>query len=170
MILYKVVIYGSDGTRMEDVLIRIKKEADGFRAIYNKINNILIDDFFYEEKVKIVRDIDLINPGITNGCFACELYLKTLLIQQKKNSKRTHDLNKLFNSINGKVQNQIIKKFIEKGYTKELFLKKLKYIANGFKISRYDYENDYTYYMLSGFIYEFIETLKEVVEEYEIRN
>jgi len=54
---------------------------------------------------------------------------------------------------------------MDNGYTKELFANKLKYIANGFKISRYDYENDYTYYMLSGFIYEFIEAIKETVEE-----
>ena len=150
---------------MEEILSRIKKEADGFRYVYNKINNMLIDDFCGEEKAKIVRDIDLVNPGITNGCFACELYLKTLLMLQKKDIKETHNLNKLFNSINGKTQNQIIKKFTENGYTKELFTKKLKYIANGFKISRYDYENDYTYYMLSGFIYEFIEALKEAIEE-----
>lgn len=150
---------------MDDIITRIKNEADGFRYVYNKINNILIDDFCGEEKAKIVREIDLVNPGITNGCFACELYLKTLLMKQKKVIKGTHNLNKLFNSINGKTQNKIIKKFIDNGYTKELFANKLKYIANGFKISRYDYENDYTYYMLSGFIYEFIEALKESIEE-----
>lgn len=151
---------------MDDIITRIKNEADGFRYVYNKINNMLIDDFCGEEKAKIVRKIDLVNPGITNGCFACELYLKTLLMKQKKDIKETHNLNILFNSINGKTQNQIIKKFTDNGYTKELFTKKIKYIANGFKISRYDYENDYTYYMLSGFIYEFIEALKEIVEEY----
>lgn len=150
---------------MDDIITRIKNEADGFRYVYNKINNMLIDDFCGEEKAKIVREIDLVNPGITNGCFACELYLKTLLMKQKKVIKETHNLNILFNLINGKTQNQIIKKFTDNGYTKELFTKKLKYIANGFKISRYDYENDYTYYMLSGFIYEFIEALKEIVEE-----
>ena len=150
---------------MDDMIKIIKNEADGFRYVYNKINNMLIDDFFCEEKAKIDREIDLVNPGITNGCFACELYLKALLMKQKKDVKKTHNLNKLFNSINGKTQNQIIKKFTDNGYTKELFSNKLKYIANGFKISRYDYENDYTYYMLSGFIYEFIEALKETVEE-----
>jgi HEPN domain-containing protein len=150
---------------MNDVITGIKNEADGFRYVYNNINNILIDNFFGEEKAKIVREIDLVNPGITNGCFACELYLKTLLMKQKKDIKETHNLYILFNSINGKTQNQIIKKFTDNGYTKELFTNKLKYIANGFKISRYDYENDYTYYMLSGFIYELIESLKENVEE-----
>ena len=151
--------------QMDDRITRIKNEADGFRYVYNKINNMLMDDFFGEEKVKIVKEIDLVNPGISNGCFACELYLKILLMQQKKNTKKIHNLKKLFNSINGKTQNQLIKKFTDNGYTKELFDKKLKYIANGFEISRYDFENDYTYYMLSGFIYEFIEALKETVEE-----
>ncbi len=150
---------------MDDIITRIKNEADGFRYIYNKINMMFIDDFYGEEKTKIVREIDLVNPGITNGCFACELYLKALLIKQEKTVKETHNLNILFNSINGKSQNIIIKKFTDKGYTKDLFKKNLKYIANGFKKSRYDYENDYTYYMLSGFIYEFIEALKEAVEE-----
>ncbi len=46
------------------------------------------------------------------------------------------------------------------------FDNQLKYIANGFKISRYDYENDDTYYILSGFIYKFIEVLEGTVEEY----
>lgn len=153
---------------MDDKLVKIKNEADGFRYVYNKINNMLIDGFLGEEKAKIVREIDLVNPGITNGCFACEQYLKLLLMKQKKDVKETHNLYILFNSINGKTQNIIIKRFNDNGYTKELFMNKLKYIANGFKISRYDYENDYTYYMLSGFIYEFIEALKESVEEWDI--
>ena len=112
--------------KMEDVLIRIKKEADGFRYVYNKINNMLIDNFCGEEKAKIVKEIDVVNPGITNGCFACELYLKTLLIKQKKKIKETHNLKILFNSINGKTQNQIIKKFVDKGYPKDLLIKKFK--------------------------------------------
>jgi len=87
---------------MDDIISKIKNEADGFRYVYNKINNMLIDDFCGEEKAKIVKEIDLVNPGITNGCFACELYLKTLLMKQKKVIKETHNLNKLFNSINGK--------------------------------------------------------------------
>ena len=30
---------------MDDVIIRIKKEADGFRYVYNEINNMLITNF-----------------------------------------------------------------------------------------------------------------------------
>ena len=69
---------------MEDILIRIKNEADEFRCMYNKINMILIDDFYEEEKAKIVKEIDLVNPGIINGCFVCELYLKALLKSKGK--------------------------------------------------------------------------------------
>ena len=145
---------------MDDIIIRMKNEAYGFRYVYNQINMKLIDNFFYQEKEKIVKEIDLVNPGITNGCFACELYLKTIIAKQEKPTKKTHNLN-----IYGKTQNKIIEKFTSNGYTKDLFVKKLKYIANGFEVSRYDYENAYTYYMLSGFIYEFIEALKEAVEE-----
>ena len=142
----------------------MKKEADGFRCVFNEINNILIDDFMGENIGKEIMEVDLINPGIVNGCFTCELYLKIILRLQKKITKKTHNLKYLFYSINGKTQNYIIEQFKEKGYTKRIFKKELKYIANGYNISRYYYENNEIYDMLSGFIYRLIEVLKEVVE------
>ncbi len=142
----------------------IKKEADGFGYVYNQVNDILKANFFGEETGKIVNEVDLVNPGITNGCFACELYLKAIILNQKRYTIISHNLKRLFYTINGKTQNIIVKKFEEKGYNKEMFKKRLKYIANGYRISRYDYESDGTYYMLSEFIKCFIEILKDTVE------
>ena len=153
-----------DRMKIKKSILYMKKEADGFRCVFNEINNILIDDLMGENIGKEIMEVDLINPGIVNGCFTCELYLKIILRLQKKITKKTHNLKYLFYSINGKTQNYIIEQFKEKGYTKRIFKKELKYIANGYNISRYYYENNEIYDMLSGFIYRLIEVLKEVVE------
>lgn len=149
----------------EEILISIKSEADGFVYVFEGLNKILSDNFFEKESGKIAREMNLVNCAIVNGCFACELYLKLIIKSEGKEIKNTHNIKNLFFMTNGKVQNKILNFFVGQGYEEELFRRKLKYIANGFEIARYDYENDEQYYLLSGFIIDLLKILKEICKD-----
>ena len=149
----------------DEILISIKSEADGFVYVFEGLNKILSDNFFEKESGKIAKEINLVNCAIVNGCFACELYLKLIIKSEDKEIKNTHNLKNLYYMTNVRIQNKILKFFVDKGYEKELFKRKLKYIANGFEIARYDYENDDQYYLLSGFIIDLLKILKEICDD-----
>lgn len=152
----------------EEILISMKSEADGFVYVFEGLNKILSDNFFEKESGKVAQEINLVNCAIVNGCFACELYLKLIIKSEKKEIINTHNLKRLFLVLNGKTQNRIIKHFTDKEYTEDLFSKKLNYMANGFEIARYGYENNEQYYLLAGFLLDLLEILKNMCNDITI--
>lgn len=153
----------------KDILYKMLLEANGFNYTFQYLNQLLIDNFLEKNNKAIINNKEIVNPAIVNGNFACEVYLKAILQNQNKKIPITHKLNELFSKISISNQQKIIEYFIELGYSLELFNKKLNYISNGFVIARYDYENEETYYLLSGFLCDLLNILKNIVEEFVIK-
>ena len=87
-------------------------------------HKICIDEAnaFYET-AKLLDDSDAVEfalykkyPYFVNTSFACELYLKALLIKNSDNSKikRSHDLESLFHDLEPEQKQEIEKKYSEK--------------------------------------------------------
>lgn len=153
----------------KNILYNMLLEANGFNYTFQYLNQLLIDNFLENTNKAIINNKEIVNPAIVNGNFACEVYFKAILKNQGKKIPITHKLNKLFSTINISTQQKIIKYFVELGYSLEFFNKKLNYISNGFVIARYDYENEETYYLLSGFLYDLLSILKNIVEEFALK-
>lgn len=79
----------------------------------------------------------LLIPECVCLAFSIELNLKALIYSEGHVPEETHDIRKLFKTLNGKTQN-IIESAV--GYDNIKFDQKLKEIANSFKFWRYVYE------------------------------
>ena len=82
------------------------------------------------------------SPHATNISFACELFLKAILLKQKGKHPNTHNLEKLFKRINGKTQNEIIDEYNSYQNNCIAFKEALKVHAKTFEDWRYIYEEN----------------------------
>ena len=87
-------------------------------------------------------------PIAVNLSFACELFLKGLLLLENKDYDDKHDLKKLYNRLNGKTQNKLFDLVnfdfqLENGQaiTKLQFLETLKFVKDYFVTQRYWFEH-----------------------------
>ena len=87
-------------------------------------------------------------PIAVNLSFACELFLKGLLLLENKDYDEKHDLKKLYNTLNGKTQNKIfdlvdLEFQLETGQTitKHQFFEALKFVKDYFVLQRYWFEH-----------------------------
>ena len=82
-------------------------------------------------------------PIAVNLSFACELFLKGLLLLEDKEYDDKHDLRKLYKSLNGKTQNKIFdlvnlefQLYTGQTITKKQFLETLKFVKDYFVAQR----------------------------------
>ena len=87
-------------------------------------------------------------PMAVNLSFACELFLKGLLLLENKDYDDKHDLRKLYKSLNGKTQNKLFELVnlefqLDAGQTitKQQFLETLKFVKDYFVKQRYWFEH-----------------------------
>jgi len=115
----------------------------------------------------------LIGPSVTNGAFACELFLKSLHCHYKKEVVRGHDLLELFNALPEKPENvraSIASYFANQttylasqerqAFSADDLVKKIKGISNAFIEARYVSERGFSTFNQS-FIACFCEALYE---------
>ena len=81
------------------------------------------------------------SPHATNIAFACELFIKAILLKQKGKHPNTHNLEKLFKMMNGKTQNQVIEKYNNYKNNCIDFKTALKTHSKSFEDWRYIYED-----------------------------
>ena len=93
-------------------------------------------------------------PGIVNCAFACELYLKSLLMVHGYQS-RGHSIESLFRKLPDEIISQIIKEI--EGYKFENCLSN---ISNTFVDWRYSYEKESTLITFQTFLLKLTESLK----------
>lgn len=126
-------------------------EADWFLLITEKINNLndIISGGMY--------------PFVVNMAFACELYIKAILIYNSNNDKieKSHDLKKLFETLPADAQSKIKTIFSEKsdGDLETI----LPEINTAFVDWRYAYEKNVDIDLTS--IQAFAESLKKYVDK-----
>ncbi len=126
-------------------------EADWFLYVAEKINNLndIICGGMY--------------PFVVNMAFACELYIKAILIYKSNNNKieKSHDLKKLFETLPIDVQSNIKTIFSEKSDGDlEIILPE---INTAFVDWRYAYEKNVSANLSD--IQKFAESLKEYANE-----
>lgn len=134
--------------KTEDDFVRWAKkcltEADAYYAISFRC----IDMIFTDNS----------NAVLTNVSFACELYLKHLLLSQKINYKSEHSLDKLFNKLPSEMQESLKQLHPCTNTSIDMFERELTDVAKAFTIFRYMYERGNIAYNLQ-FLMELLFTL-----------
>ena len=101
------------------------------------------------------------NALTVNAAFACELYIKALIIYHDKKSVKGHNLTDLFNEMDEEIQNKVKEKFPYGNIAKSDFDLNLCEVSKAFEVSRYGYEyKEMACNML--FILELMGTLAEI--------
>lgn len=127
----------------------------------------LIQDF-QNKKAKL--DAALIVPVLTNGAFACELYIKSLLPP----NTRKHKLYELYNELSDELKEQIQNLHVEfmknssSNYTTDDFYSDLQRHSNVFVTWRYFHEGDTTSAQIP-FMCIFLKTLNAVCRVERVR-
>ncbi len=93
--------------------------------------------------------------------FACELFMKSLLLRQKFGIKSMHDLTRLFSLLGEDVRNAIKDKHPCGNIPRDQFDKNLKHIGKAFTACRYDYE-----FMTLAWNGRFLQELVYALNEY----
>lgn len=103
----------------------------------------------------------------SNIAFACELYLKCLLFEQKIDCRKEHNLYKLYKELPEKLQKQL-KELHPCGNTQESkFELELKEVGKAFTVFRYMYERT-TMAWNGQFLIELLDTLhRNIVDDSE---
>ena len=96
-------------------------------------------------------------PAIVNMAFACELYMKSILILNTETSKE-HNLNELYHTLPPKIKEKIQQKF---NSDTPYFQESLNKVADCFEECRYLYEYE-TLTVNLPFLWRFAEVLKEI--------
>lgn len=117
----------------------------------------------FRDAADILKKSNKLIPTEVNACFACELYLKYLVIFEKNNiqmktwdkAASKHDLKALYDMCSNNVKIQIKEKM------KDDFENHLEKVKLNFKMLRYDYEYDKVTYS-PVFVVNFMETLSEI--------
>ena len=117
----------------------------------------------FRDAADILKKSNKLIPTEVNACFACELYLKYLVIFEKNNIQMKtwdkvaskHDLKELYDMCSNNVRIQIKEK-MEDDFENHLEKVKLNFI-----MLRYDYEYDKVTYS-PVFVVNFMETLSEI--------
>lgn len=166
---------------METDFIFISKQAYTFKkahdilrvnfdqVLQNAVNfskDVTENGFNIESYIKYDMDISISIPMVMNGCFAIELFLKTLIKKDNDVDLRPygHKLKKLFQSINVVHQTEINNKFLSKGYNQTKFLFHLDQIDDAFVEFRYIYEQT-SVEVDHVFINDFIIVLDEYIRK-----
>jgi len=105
------------------------------------------------------EDMDAV---FTNISFACELYLKCLLFDQKIDCRKEHDLYKLYKSLPDKIQEQLKELHPCRNTQKENFDLQLKELGKAFIVFRYMYERT-TMASNGQFLIELLDTLHQCI-------
>ena len=91
-----------------------------------------------------VEDIELAFPLIMTLSFACEIYLKILILKRNLTYNREYDLFSLFNILDEDAKTKIVTNYKENAGNDAEFLQKLQENKDVFKKWRYYYEIDLT--------------------------
>lgn len=99
----------------------------------------------YPFTLRCLEDI-MSAAAFSNSAFACELFLKTLLLSESIEPSKNHKLDELFDKISSNIQDEIIRDFPmgEGSHTrdKQEFMLQLHENRDAFAIMRYSYEMD----------------------------
>lgn len=139
---------------------------------YRKAADKLRAEIILKEKDTGEKDINLYIPWITIQAFSCELYLKSILIEEGKAYNKTHSLRKLFCTINGKKQTDILDRtktaFLGKVHQNSEsynFCRLLRTISNSFEDWRYCIEEKKEIEINLTFLDCFSHALKNHIDE-----
>lgn len=102
------------------------------KSCYNNANE------FFNLAFNSIENPYLSTAVFCNFAFSCELYLKSLLLNEQKNI-RGHELTKLFNHLNDKFKEETYD-FFKCEISKELFHLQLKESKMAFEVLRYEHE------------------------------
>ncbi|QQK79935.1 HEPN domain-containing protein [Salicibibacter cibi] len=102
------------------------------------------------------------NAFLTNVSFACELYLKYLLLKQYINCRKEHNLYKLYKKLPEKIQEDLKKKHPCGNISIDEFELELDNIGQAYMIFRYIYERGNRAYNFQ-FLMELLFTLHSVI-------
>jgi HEPN domain-containing protein len=97
-------------------------------------------------------------PGVVNYAFACELYLKVLLLQSGVEHSRQHNLTKLFRRLPDELQGDV-----KIAMNIECFDSILDKVSNNFLEFRYLYEMNEAFSAI-GFLHRFSTILEKLAE------
>lgn len=111
-----------------------------------------------------------VSPVTINSAFACEVFLKAILMYQDKKIPRSHKLRDLYNALPKELK-ELIKREVSSGYpdmwTNLWGQDYLNSISDAFVKWRYNYEHDWrkdssTMHIEVGFLNRFRDTLREI--------
>lgn len=105
------------------------------------------------------EDMDAV---FTNVAFACELYLKCLLFEQKIDCRKEHDLYKLYIKLPEKLQKQLKERHPCRNIQRSDFELELKEVGKAFTVFRYMYERTDMAWN-AQFLIELLDTLHQNV-------
>lgn len=105
---------------------------------------------------------DNMNAFFTNVSFACELYLKCLLLMQKIDCRKEHNLYKLFKKLPEEIQNEIKEAHPYGNTTKNCFEQEIDDLGQAFVVFRYMYEKGNMAYN-AQFLLELIDILHKYI-------
>lgn len=142
--------------------------ASGFQEAFQSFYNIIQE---LEEPVLYSKNIHYFDVATVNAAFACEIYLKFLLIHDSTNPEfsHKHDILALFNSLSNTIKKEITEHISSK-YSEQDFLVALTIISDDFVNFRYSYERSYNPVVLNfDFYHDFLETLCFICNEKKTR-
>ncbi|MFF2795593.1 HEPN domain-containing protein [Lysinibacillus xylanilyticus] len=102
------------------------------------------------------------NAFFTNVSFACELYLKCLLLRQKIDCRKEHNIYKLFKKLPEEMQNEIKEAHPCGNISKNCFEQEIDDLGQAFIVFRYMYERGNMAYNVQ-FLLELIDTLHKYI-------
>jgi len=101
------------------------------------------EDFFQASEILLQQGFDLFTVAYANMAFSCELYLKSILFQDKSDCNRInqHNLHLLYNMLSPEKQAEIKERCDFRYESNERFEAFLKEVSEMYVITRYIHEN-----------------------------
>lgn len=153
----------------EEKAKKLESDDDFHRAASRCFDNA--DSFLRFASYPIMRlcleDV-MCAAAFSNSAFACELFLKTLLLSRSIEPSRIHKLDELFDKLDSDIQNKIIRDFpMDKGsHTRDEqeFMLQLHENRDAFAIMRYSHEMD-GFAFRYGFVFNLALSLREAARK-----
>lgn len=102
------------------------------------------------------------NAFLTNVSFACELYFKYLLLKNRIDCRREHNLYKLYNKLPNEIRNELKKTHPKGNISADEFELSLEEMGQAYMIFRYMYERENMAYNFQ-FLMELLFTLNNLI-------
>lgn len=115
----------------------------------------------FHRSAEIIDENGLTRPTMVNITFACELYMKAIILWSKKNNDviREHELEPLFAMLPESIAAELRKEFDD-----DIWKCNMRDSSDAFRQWRYYYEQDKVRFGHVGWLFELAEKLKEICQ------